>query len=319
MSPFDGEGVWLKCALHAHTTESDGDVSPAELAAAYRSAGYDVLAVTDHWRLTVAPETPGLLTVPASELSCDLGAVDRVADVLVYGVRELPDDPGGDRRNWIVDEEEHWEQRTFADLAAAARFAREHGGVAFVAHPYWTGLDAAPFLGCDEPVGLEVYNAGCEHESGRGDSSTIWDAALETGRTVFGIAADDAHVAASDIGHAWTWVRAMERSPEAVVGSLRSGRFYASTGPELLSLAWDGAELEVACTPCRQLVLQLEREHGSSVLARGADRQAHGRILERDADGLITRAVLAQPWVATVYVRLRAVDAAGRSAWTNPL
>ena len=28
MSPFEAEGVWLRCALHAHTTNSDGEMSP---------------------------------------------------------------------------------------------------------------------------------------------------------------------------------------------------------------------------------------------------------------------------------------------------
>lgn len=34
--------------LHAHTTCSDGDLSPAELIDAYAARGYDALAITDH-------------------------------------------------------------------------------------------------------------------------------------------------------------------------------------------------------------------------------------------------------------------------------
>jgi PHP-associated len=317
-NPFGGGGVWLRCALHAHTTESDGDLPPRALAAAYAAAGYDVLAVTDHWRLTRVPPSGSLLTVPASELSCDLGPEGAVADVLVYGLREIPDDPGGDRRNWIVNEEEHWEQRTFPDLDATGRFAREQGAAAYVAHPYWTGLDGPSLIGSETVHGLEVYNAGCEHESGRGDSSALWDAALEAGRSLHCIAADDAHVAATDIGHASTWVRVEERSPEAVVEALRSGRSYASTGPRLHELRWAGTTVEVACTPCRLLALQMEREKGCALLARDGE-QPYGRVLERDGDGLITRAELRSPWPDAAYARLRAVDSAGRSAWTNPL
>ena len=39
---------WLKCALHAHTTLSDGVLSPDALKEAYAAQGYDVLAITDH-------------------------------------------------------------------------------------------------------------------------------------------------------------------------------------------------------------------------------------------------------------------------------
>jgi len=39
---------WLKCALHAHTTLSDGVLSPDALAVEYAARRYDVLAITDH-------------------------------------------------------------------------------------------------------------------------------------------------------------------------------------------------------------------------------------------------------------------------------
>ena len=53
-NPFEMEGSWLRCALHAHTTESDGELAPDLLALHYERAGYDVLAVTDHWKRTEA-------------------------------------------------------------------------------------------------------------------------------------------------------------------------------------------------------------------------------------------------------------------------
>ena len=51
---FAREGEWLRCALHAHSTRSDGELAPDALAAHYARAGYDVLAITDHWRRTEA-------------------------------------------------------------------------------------------------------------------------------------------------------------------------------------------------------------------------------------------------------------------------
>ena len=43
------EGVWLRGNLHMHTTRSDGRVSVEEAIARYERAGYDFIAVTDHW------------------------------------------------------------------------------------------------------------------------------------------------------------------------------------------------------------------------------------------------------------------------------
>jgi predicted metal-dependent phosphoesterase TrpH len=317
-SPFEIDGVWLKCALHTHSTESDGDLPPRALAAAYDDAGFDVLAITDHWRLTEIPSTGSLLTIPAAELTYDLGPPGRAADVLVYGLGGIPDDPGGDRRNWLVNEEEHWEQRTFPDLTSAGRFAEEAGGVAYVAHPYWTGMDAASLIGASHVRGVEVFNASGELECGRGDSSMVWDAALEAGVPLFGIATDDTHVAALDIGRGWTWVKAAERSGGAVVEALRAGHLYASAGPLLHSVQRDGRAVEVRCSPCRALVLQMESEKGCSVVAGDRGRR-DGRVLATDEEGRITHAVLESPWAEPQYVRLKAVDAQGAAAWTSPL
>ena len=90
---FGGSGEWLRCALHAHTTRSDGELAPESLAAHYARAGYDVLAITDHWRLTDA-ESSELLVLASSELNCILPE-GRDGHVLAYGIE---DGPGPARR-----------------------------------------------------------------------------------------------------------------------------------------------------------------------------------------------------------------------------
>ncbi|ASW53400.1 PHP domain-containing protein [Plantactinospora sp. KBS50] len=61
--------------LHAHSTASDGTLSPAELVGAAAATGLDVLAITDHdttagWAEAVAALPPGLDLVRGAELSC---------------------------------------------------------------------------------------------------------------------------------------------------------------------------------------------------------------------------------------------------------
>ncbi len=47
--PFDQPGRFWKGNLHTHSTASDGEHSPAEVCRRYRDAGYDFLALTDHF------------------------------------------------------------------------------------------------------------------------------------------------------------------------------------------------------------------------------------------------------------------------------
>ncbi|WP_409332167.1 PHP domain-containing protein [Trujillonella humicola] len=65
----------MRIDLHTHSSVSDGTQTPAELLAAARDAGLDVVALTDHdttdgWAAAVEARPRGLTVVPGMELSC---------------------------------------------------------------------------------------------------------------------------------------------------------------------------------------------------------------------------------------------------------
>ena len=49
---FESEGRWFRGNLHMHTTDSDGRLDPVSAREEYRKAGYDFIAVTDHWHMS---------------------------------------------------------------------------------------------------------------------------------------------------------------------------------------------------------------------------------------------------------------------------
>ena len=298
--PWRAPGEWLRCALHAHTTQSDGELAPALLVEHYARAGYDVLAITDHWRRTDAESSNGLLVVPGAELNCILPE-GRDGHVLAFGIDADPAPLG----------------REYADLARTADWIGEHGGVAYLAHPYWTGAATALELP-PNVAGIEVYNAGCELEVGRGLSSVHWDELLERGRSCFAIATDDSHHPGFDSDQAWTWVRAPERSQDAVLAALASGSFYGSTGPLFYDVVVADGAVEVSCSAARSVTLLTGKTTGAAVNAGRLGYRYAADVLEQSAEGGITRARLRVPTVAP-YGRVEIVDLQGRKAWTNPL
>ena len=298
---FTATGNWLRCALHAHTTRSDGELSPEELVSLYERAGFDVLAITDHWVRTDAPSTERLLVIPSSELSC-----------------VLPSNTDGHLLALGIDEDPLEFVRTRPDLAAAAAWVGEHGGVAYLAHPYWSGTSASCLALCDDVAGLEVYNAGCELEVGRGLSTVHWDDLLERSGRYFGIAADDTHHAERDSGFAWVWARVAERSRAAVLDALATGSFYSSMGPLVQELRVEDGSVEVRCSPCHRVTLCTGRRRGSSVSAGRFGYRYGGEILCESDEGKITGARLDRP-AGSPYGRIELVDSYGRKAWTNPL
>ena len=303
MDPWLATGSWLRCALHAHTTESDGELAPDALARHYAEAGYDVLAITDHWHRTDAASSDGLLVLPSVELNCLLPG-RRDGHVLAFGVHAEPDD--------LVELGSE-----YGDLAQTADWIEEHGGVAYLAHPYWTGVIPGTLELPPNVAGIEVFNAGCELEVGRGLASVHWDELLESGRLCPAFAADDSHHPAFDSGHAWTWVRIEERSPGAVLSALAAGTFYSSCGPELRDVRRADGAVEVACSPVRSVTLVCGRSAGSAVHAGEAGYRHRGQVLDESADGLIVHARLELPPGAR-HGRVEVTDPAGRKAWANP-
>jgi hypothetical protein len=304
VNPFEDGGMWLRCALHAHTTNSDGELPPDKLVRHYDWAGFDVLAITDHWVRTVEASSDRLLVIPSTELNATAGGPEQDAHVLALGLDvdpELPEPEVG-----------------FGTLPDVVAWINEQGAVPYLAHTYWSGLRTDQFEDCAGLVGIEVWNAGCELEVGRGDSSLHWDEALERGRPLYAIASDDSHHPGYDSALAWTWVRAAARTKEAVLGALRNGSFYSSTGPVVHEVELTDEAVHVRCSPVASATLMTGRRRGARANAGRLGYPNHSTILDTNDDGLITAVRLERP-PGTPYGRLELATADGRRAWTNPL
>ncbi len=300
IAPFGSDGEWLRCQLHSHTTNSDGEATPAGLVEHYVRAGFDVLAITDHWHITTHAHDE-LLLIPSSELSAKLdGRGDFDADVLAYGIDVLPDPA-----------------EEFPSIADAAAWIVAQGGVAYLAHPYWSGLRAEDYLAAPALSGIEVMNGGSELMQRNGLSVVHWDDILHLGGRCLGIATDDSHYPGQDSRLAWTMVRAAERSREAVVAALRDGDFYATSGATILGIEVDAGGVEVRSAPARSITVRSGPWDGCGVNAAPLAMNWRGRVLERRDDGAITRARFEPPeyWK---WGRVEVVSADGSLAWSNP-
>jgi hypothetical protein len=300
--PFHQKGTWLKCALHAHTTNSDGELAPSELVHHYQEAGFDVLAISDHWIRTEEPSTERLLVIPSTELDALRPDGRTYAHVLALGVETDPEPPAAD----------------FPGIDETVAWVRANGGVPFIAHTYWSGVRTEEFEACEGLAGLEVFNAGCELEVGRGHAALHWDEALGNGRRLLAIATDDSHHPGRDSGHAWVWARCEDRSAAAVLAALDAGDFYSSNGPEIESLDVDGDNVVVRTSPARSVTLITGRAKGARVNAGEGAYTYSGEVLGVDGSDLITEARLTRPR-GTTHGRIEVENPAGRRAWTNPL
>jgi hypothetical protein len=286
-NPFESPGNWYRANLHAHTTMSDGDLSPEQAADFYERAGYQVLAITDHSHVTeVEKRDRRLLLLPGVELGGDRsrqGTTYHVVGLRLGSRGRVEAFPGA----------------TAQDLV---NMLREAGGITFLAHPYWSGLMTDDILGIEGCFALEVYNTGCDLEVLRGYSMVHWDDVLTLGQDYGGLAVDDGHAGTVDHGLGWTMIRAEELTAEAVCDALLRGRYYASTGPELLGLTVSDGKIAVETSPVASIAMVSAPERGERARA--------------EAGEAITSAEFALPKAR--YCRIEATDAAGKTAWSNP-
>jgi hypothetical protein len=299
-SPFGRDGTWLRCGLHMHTTNSDGELAPELLVAHYRRAGYDAIAITDHWVRTVA-ESDGLLLLPGVELNATVDGTGSDAHVLALGLDADPVEPG----------------REFPGLQETVDWIRANGGIAFLAHSYWSGLRIDEFASCDGLCGLEVWNTLSELEVGRGLASLHWDEALEQGRPLLGLATDDSHHPGFDSGFASVHALVDERTPAGLKEALATGRFYGSTGPAIHDVLVEQDAVTVRCSPAASVTLLSARTFGARVAAGRLGHACRGRVLEESDAGIV--AARLERWASLPYGRVEVADAHGRKAWTNPL
>jgi predicted metal-dependent phosphoesterase TrpH len=303
-TPFDHDGAWLRCQLHAHTKHSDGEPTTPGLVEHYARAGYDVLAITDHWLITLheagGDGSSGILLLPSSELSARIdGGLE--ADVLAYGIDELPEP-----------------REAFPSIAEAASWIVAQGGVAYLAHPYWSGLTADHYLGAPDLSGIEVYNGGSELLQGNGLSAVHWDDILQRGGPCLGIATDDSHYAGQDSRLGWTMVRAPERSRSAILDALRRGSFYGSTGAEIQAIeVHDDGHVDVRTSAARAVTLRSGRWDGCRVNAHPLEMHWRGSVVERAGDGSIVAARFEPPEFEK-WGRVEVVGVDGGLAWSNP-
>ena len=211
---------WLRGNLHAHTTESDGDLPPQGVIDAYAALGYDFLMISDHDAFTQVRDLDpkGLALITGNEITA-------YGPHLLHVHAHRCISPDKDRQRMI-------------DAINA------DGGFCIINHPNWT----EDFNHCDQSLleawqdyaGIEIFNGVSLRAAGEAWALDRWDMLLSQGRRVWGFANDDAHKPI-DRGLSWNAVQCDSRKPAHIVRALRAGRFFASTGVHVKSIGVDGA------------------------------------------------------------------------------
>ncbi len=289
---FSRSGRFFKGNLHTHSTASDGRLPAAEVCAAYRGKGYDFLVLTDHFMEaygfgitdTRPYRTGDFTTIIGAELHAPQTEAGEIWHIKAIG---LPFDFEPLRRNETGPE--------------IARRAWEAGAFIGMVHPTWYGLTQGDAHDLPFAHAVEIYNHGSEIEVDRGYSWSFLDVLLNENWRLSGYAVDDAHKLVDDWLGGWVMVQAEENDPDALLDSLKAGRYYSSQGPDLHDVTVADGGIEVRCSPASRI----------SVQGRGS------RAKYADGDGLTAARFDSYPFENS-WFRITVTDRDGKRGWSNP-
>lgn len=284
---LDGEGTWFKGNLHTHTTNSDGNVSPEAAIEMYRTAGYDFLALTDHWVQSETAFSDGLLLLSGCEWDCGDMVHTPVFHIIGIGMEAKADLT-------------RFPSLTPQEIIDAVRSA---GGLPVLAHPAWSVTDPADVLALKGLESIEIYNTisnlpwnGC-----RADSGLYFDLWANKGRLFRCMAADDCHFYNGDQTRSYIMVKAQDLTADSLKKAMAAGNFYASQGPRFRSIACNGDVIEVGCSEVESIVFYSNTVWCKDRVTTGGVHSATYKIKPTDR-----------------FVRVELVDKNGNMAWSSP-
>lgn len=329
---FSQDDKLYKANLHCHSTNSDGKLSPKELKELYKSAGYSVLAYSDHNVLIDHSELSDddFLAMTAVEIDVMKQGDSAAAFRPCYHICFYHEDP---HRVAIpcFNPKYVWGKRQ--DLRDAQpyvgtpdyvrdydgindminRFAEE-GFIAMLNHPTWSQQTADEYKNLDTTniFAMEMYNHECNLLGYEEDNSHLYDIMLRRGHRLYCTATDDNHNSRLAVAPAWgslggfVMIKAPELSQKAIYGALKEGHFYASTGPEIKEMYIEDDILHVKTSPAVKIAVN------------AAGRKALVSY-PTEAGAMLCEATFDLSKLCPGYARVIVYDENGRKAWSQPI
>ncbi|MBP6772748.1 MAG: hypothetical protein KA154_07075, partial [Gemmatimonadaceae bacterium] len=176
---------WFKGNTHTHTTESDGDTAPAEVAQWYKRHGYQFLVLSDH-NVFTDPRTiaslmdSSFLLIPGEEVTTSFQrkAVHINALAVTRVIPPIRDD-----------------STLLGTIQRTVDAIRAERAVPHINHPnFLWSIDSATLFRVRNDRLFEIFNGHpTVHNVGGGEwpgLEEVWDGLLSGGKRIYGIAVD---------------------------------------------------------------------------------------------------------------------------------
>jgi hypothetical protein len=312
-SVFKGKQFY-KGNMHAHSTVSDGELTPDESVEEYKKRGYQFLMFTEH------------------EIYSNYSRFNSADFITIQGYEARVKLPPGDIRDYhfiiMPGSDEAMKKAKkpmfshgqnlgipycsgYEDLQRDIDDKLDRGYMVMINHPFWSRVEYDEILPLKGLFAVEVYNFSSQIVENMGESNVTWDALLRNGYRLWGTAVDDNHNRSAidanicDSFGGFVCVKADSLTERDICNAIAEGSFYASMGPEIYEFSLDGDRVHFECSPAAMVYLN------------GHVRQIKHAVAEV-GEPLITQ-FDAKLTGDEQYIRMECYDRNGKKAYTNPI
>lgn len=321
------DGHFYKANLHAHSTVSDGALTPLQLKELYKAQGYSVLALTDHELLVDHSELDDdeFLTLTGMEyafiekedycssrtIELNLFARDQ------HNTVQVCYDPsyvihGEKWRAPLVEHvgEPYKREYSIESIQRVIDEANANGFLVSLNHPGYS-MESPEFFGrLNGLFAMEIYNHISFVSGGVFDyNPAMYENMLRRGKRLYCIAADDCHSGRSDEDvrcdryGGFVMIKAKKLCYSDIIEALARGDFYASQGPSIEEIYVEDQKIHIKTSPVTSIALNTEHRPFGGI-----------RIAEKEE--YLTEAIFDLP-IDQSYVRFDVIDAHGHHANTR--
>ena len=320
---FPQNAKFYKANLHAHTTLSDGKLTPAELKAAYKAHGYAVVAFTDHEALIDHADLcdESFIALNGYETCIKEEQVSTHGMLRVHHLNFIKKKPHDTVQFCFYPENftpgkcrEQIPFLTYTGTPCVYEYstaffrhltdeAHKNGCLVHYNHPRWSLQGADDIAALDGIDGIEIFNTDCRYHGDYNDAT--YEALLRKGKRYHVVGGDDNHNlhGFDDSFGGFTMIAAERFTYEALTAALERGDAYASTGPEITEMYVEDGYLIVHTSPASDIILHTE---GRRLLRKhGKDGYVNAAAFSLSGDDLGT------------FFRVEVIDKNGNRAYTR--
>jgi hypothetical protein len=296
--------------IHTHSNRSDGQYEPEFVMKAYKDRGYDFMCLSDHeiYFKSDAYDDDQFIMIDGYEMACETDFRKLGKYFHIHGL--LDRSLGSDQEFEHDEEHAKPDYESLETIQKLIDEMRAKGNLVIMNHPEWSKNTPEDLLALQGYAAIEIYNHQSDLDEASGSGVYHWDHVLRHGRKVFAVAADDAHrgaldTAISEFFGGWIQVEAAQLEQQSIIDTMKEGRYYSSTGPEIYDLRVEDGWINLTCSPVKFIKFITNPGHGYKLYNKeDASPITEGRYRIRGNEQ---------------YVRIECIDFEGNIAWSNPI